>query len=175
MTREEKAIAVEELKEKFKSYDHFYVTDSSQLPVEKINELRAICFEKGIELKVVKNTLAIKAMEQISDIKSFDGVYDLMKGPSAIMFTTTANLPAKVIKDFRKAADRPFIKLAYIDSAVYVGDDQIDVLSKLKSKEELLGDVIFLLQSPARNVVSALKSGGSTIAGLVKALEERAS
>ncbi len=175
MNREEKAIAVEQLKEKFRQYDNFYLTDSSELTVEKINQLRAVCYDQGIELKVVKNTLAKIAMEQLSEEKSFEGVYSSLKGPTAIMFTTVANAPAKLIKDFRKKDTRPFIKAAYIDSAIFLGDESIETLATLKSKEELIGDIVFILQSPAKNVVSALKSGGSIIAGLVKTLEERAS
>lgn len=175
MNREEKALAVEQLKEKFRTYDNFYLTDSSELSVEKINNLRAVCYEQGIELKVVKNTLAKIAMEQLAEEKSFEAVYGSLKGPTAIMFTTVANAPAKLIQKFRQKDSRPFIKAAYIDSAVFIGDESIETLASLKSKEELLGDIVFLLQSPAKNVISALKSGGNTIAGLVKALEERAS
>ncbi len=175
MTREEKNLAVEELKEKFRSYDHFYITDSGTLTVGKVNELRALCYEKGIEMKVVKNTLARKAMEQLAEEKQMEGLYPVLKGFTAIMFASTGNAPGKLIKKFREGSDRPILKAAYIDSAVFIGDDQLDNLANLKSKEELIGDIILILQSPAKNVISALKSGGSTIAGLVKALEERAS
>jgi large subunit ribosomal protein L10 len=175
MTREEKNLAVEELKEMFRSYDNFYLTDSGTLTVGKVNQLRALCYEKGIEMKVVKNTLARKAMEQLAEEKQMDGLYPVLKGFTAIMFSTTGNAPGKLIKKFREDSDRPLIKAAYIDSAIFLGDDQLDNLASLKSKEELVGDIVFLLQSPAKNVISALKSGGSTIAGLIKALEERAS
>ena len=173
MTRSEKSAAIEVLKEKFENHSFFYLTDSSTLTVEQVNKLRGLCFEKGVEMKVVKNTLAIKALEAAPEDKGYADLYDSLKGPTAILFTETANVPAKIIKEFRKDHERPVLKAAYIDTSVYVGDDQIEALSKLKSKEELIGEIITLLQSPAKNVISSLKSGGSTIMGLLKALEER--
>ena len=124
-------------------------------------------------MQVVKNTLAIKALESAPAEKGYAGLYDALKGPTAILFTTVANAPAKLLADFRKDAEKPSIKAAYIDTAIFLGDDSITTLKALKSKEELIGDIIGLLQSPAKNVISALKSGGSIIAGLVKTLEER--
>lgn len=174
MTRSEKTAAIEELKVKFEENIFFYVTDASTLSVEQINKLRGLCFDRGVEMKVVKNTLAIKALESFDEDKNFAPMYDAFKGPTALMFCETANQPAKVIKEFRKTSERPVLKAAYIESAIFKGDEQVDTLAALKSKEELVGDVISLLQSPAKNVISALKSGGSTIAGLLKALEERA-
>lgn len=165
---------IDELKEKFANNPFFYITDSSALSVEAINKFRRICFEKGIEVKVVKNTLAKKAMEHNAEEKNYVAIYDALHGPTTLLFCETANLPAKVIKEFRKTNEKPVLKAAYIDSGVYIGDDQLDALVALKSKYELIGEVIGLLQSPAKNVISALKSGGNTIAGLVKALEERA-
>ena len=174
MTRSEKATVIEELKEKFSEYDFFYITDSSTMTVEQVNNLRRKFFENDVQMKVVKNTLAIKALEAADASKGYEGLYDALKGPTALLFTKTANVPAKVIKEFRgKKGERPIIKAAYIDSGIFIGDDQLAALASLKSKEELLGEVIGLLQSPAKNVISALKSGGNTIAGLVKALEER--
>lgn len=174
MTRSEKATVIEELKEKFSEYDFFYITDSSTMTVEQVNNLRRKFFENDVQMKVVKNSLAIKALEASDASKGYEGLYDSLKGPTALLFTKTANVPAKVIKEFRgKDGERPIIKAAYIDSGLYIGDDQLKALASLKSKEELLGEVIGLLQSPAKNVISALKSGGNTIAGLVKALEER--
>jgi large subunit ribosomal protein L10 len=173
MTREEKTAVVEDLKQKFDSTPFFYVTDSSTLSVGKINKLRRICFDKGIEILVVKNTLARKAMEALPADRGYDKLFDALHGPTTIMFTDTANLPARVIEQFRKENDRPTIKAAYIDTDVIFGDENLEFLAKLKSKEELLGELIGLLQSPAKNVVGALKSGAHTIAGLVKALEER--
>lgn len=172
MTRSEKTNAIEELKLKFQESNNFYIADSSTLTVEQINALRRTCFEKDIEVKVVKNTLAIKAMEQVED-KEFSALFDSLKGPSTIFFAEVANAPAKVMKEFRKTNEKPVLKAAYIDSDVFVGDDQIDVLAALKSKEELVGEIIVLLQSPAKNVISALKSGGSKLAGIVKTLQER--
>lgn len=174
MTREEKTLFISELKEKFENSEYFYFADSSELTVEEVNELRGLCFEKGVEMKVVKNTLAKKALEGSADEKGYTPLFDVLKGPTTVLFTETANVPAKVIKEFRKKSDKPVLKAAYIDSSVFIGDDQVDVLSALKSKEELLGDVIVLLQSPIKNVLGSLQSGGQTISGLVKALEERA-
>lgn len=173
MTRKEKQNNIELLKSKFEERQYFYITDSSTLTVEEVNKLRGLCFENGIEMKVVKNTLAIKALESIEN-SDYSELYDALKGPSTLLFAETANMPAKVIKQFRKDFDRPILKAAYIDSDIFKGDEQVDTLAALKSKEELIGDVILLLQSPAKNVISALKSGGATIAGLMKALEERA-
>ena len=174
MTKAEKAAAIEGLKDKFSNVSYFYLTDASTLTVEQVNNFRRLCFEKGVEMKVVKNTLAQKALESFDADRKYDALYESLKGPTAILFTETANVPAKVLKEFRKDSEKPVLKAAYIDTAVYIGDDQIDSLTKLKSKEELIGEVIGLLQSPAKNVISALQSGGQTISGLLKALEERA-
>jgi len=174
MTKAEKAAAIEGLKDKFSNVSYFYLTDASTLTVEQVNNFRRLCFEKGVEMKVVKNTLAQKALESFPEELKYDALYESLKGPTAILFTETANVPAKVLKEFRKSSEKPVLKAAYIDTAIFVGDDQIDSLSKLKSKEELIGEVITLLQSPAKNVISALQSGGQTISGLLKALEERA-
>ncbi len=173
MTKAEKTATIEALKEKFSSTEFFYLTDSSTLTVEQINKFRGLCYEKGIEMRVVKNTLARKALESLPEEKGYDGLYESLKGPTAILFTEVANSPAKVLKEFRKKSEKPVLKAAYIDTAVYVGDNQLDSLTKLKSKQDLLGEVIGLLESPAKNVISALKSGGATISGLLKALEER--
>lgn len=174
MTKTEKAVNIESLTEKFEQNQFFYLTDSSTLTVAQVNRLRRLCFEKGVEMKVVKNTLARKAMESFPESKAFANLYPALKGQTAILFTDTASLPAKLLKDFRKGGgEKPSLKAAYIDTDVYLGDDQIEILINLKSKEDLLGEIIGLLQSPAKNVVSALKSGGSTIMGLLKTLEER--
>lgn len=174
MTRNNKAAEIEILKEKFSGHEYFYVTDSSTMTVAEVNELRRKCFEQGIEMRVVKNTLACKALESAPEEKGYAPLIDLMKGPSAIMFTQSANAPAKLIKEFRKEHERPLLKVAYIDTDIFVGEESLEQLSSLKSKEELLGDVIVLLQSPMRNLVSALQSGGQTLSGLLKALEQRA-
>ncbi len=174
MTRSEKHTAVEELKVKFEKFPFFYLTDPSTLSVEKINILRRVCFEKGIEIQVVKNTLAIKALEGAPEDKNYASIYDSLKGPTAIMFSEIANAPAKVLEEFRKKNDMPELKAAYIDTDVYVGDEQIKALASLKSKEDLIGDVILLLQSPIKTVISSLNSGQNTLSGLLKALENRA-
>ncbi len=174
MIKSNKAIAIEELKEKFSNNNFFYITDSSTLSVGKVNKLRALCYEKGVEMKVVKNTIMRKALESFGQEKGYEGLYEALHGPTAVLFTENASAPAKIIKDFRRENERPIIKAAYIDSAIYLGDDQLDNLVALKSREQLIGEILSILQSPAKNVIGALKSSGSTIAGLVKALEERA-
>ena len=173
MTRTQKGEVLEALKKKIADAEYFYITDTSTLTVAQSNELRAAAYEAGVEIQVVKNTLARKALESVAAEKNTEGLYDSLKGPTAIMFTEVAKAPATVIKEFRKKHEKPVLKAAYIDSAIYVGDDQVEALSNLKSREELVGDIILLLQSPAKNVVSALNSGGQTISGLLKALEER--
>lgn len=175
LKRSEKTQIIDELREKINASPNMYITDASSLTVAKINELRGLCFKAGVEMKVVKNTLAIKAMEQDQEEKGYAPLYDALKGPTTILFSEVGNAPAKILKEFRgPKGERPILKAAYIDSDIFIGDDQLAVLASLKSKEELIGDVITLLQSPAKNVISALKSGGSTIAGIVKTLQERA-
>ena len=174
MTKDQKTQAIQELKEKFDKSPFFYITDSSSLTVAQVNQFRRICYDKGVEMMVVKNTLAKKALESLDD-RGYGDLYKSLEGPTSILFTETASLPAKIITDFRKTNEKPVLKAAYIDTAVFTGDSQLKALVSLKSKEDLVGDIIMLLQSPAKNVISALKSGGNTIAGLVKALEERAS
>jgi large subunit ribosomal protein L10 len=173
MTRAEKSTAIEVLKEKFNNNSFFYITDSSELTVAQINQLRGLCYEKGVELKVVKNTLAQKAMESFPEERGFADLYGSLKGPSAIMFAETANVPAKIIEEFRKKNKKPILKAAYIDSDIYVGDDELTNLASLKSKEELLGEIIMLLESPIKSVLASLESGGSTISGLLSTLEDR--
>jgi large subunit ribosomal protein L10 len=175
MTRTQKGEVLEALKAKIAESDFFYLADTSTLTVAQVNELRAAAFQAGISIQVVKNTLARKALESVAAEKNTEGLYEALKGPTAIMFTEVAKAPAKLIKEFRKKHDKPVLKAAYIDSAIYIGDDQVEALSQLKSKEELVGDVIMLLQSPIKNVLGSLQSGGQTISGLLKALEERAS
>lgn len=174
MTKQDKTTAIQELKERFAKAQFFYVTDASTLTVEQVNNLRRKCFEQGIEMKVVKNTLAVKALKSLED-EGFEQLYSAFEGPSSVMFTDNPSSPARLIKAFREHADRPLVKAAYIDRAIFTGDDQLDVLVALKSKDELVGDIIMLLQSPAKNVIGALKSGGQKIAGILKTLEERAS
>ena len=173
MTRAEKTATIEELKDKFANSTFFYITDSSTLTVEQVTNFRRLCFEKGIEMKVLKNTLVRKAMEASPEDKNYESLYEALKGPTAILFTETANAPARILKEFRKKHEKPVLKAAYIDTSVYEGDDQLELLSKLKSKEELIGEIVGLLQSPTRNVISALQSGGTTLMGLLQAMEER--
>jgi large subunit ribosomal protein L10 len=173
MTRAEKSATIEVLKEKISNSSFFYITDSSTLTVEQVNKLRRMCFEKGIEMTVVKNTLVKKALEAAPQEKNYEPLYEALHGPTALMFTEVANLPARLIKEFRGDKERPAVKAAYIDTAVYIGDDQLEALSSLKSRDELLGDLLGLLGAPAANLLGALQSGGSNIMGLLKALEER--
>lgn len=173
MTKQEKSQVVEQLKAKFNESQFFYVTDSSTLTVEEVNNLRRACHKSGIQLQVAKNTLVKKALEQADG--DYEALYDVLSGPTSLMFTDVSNSPAKMIKDFRKSHEKPVLKAAYIDSDVFIGDDQLSVLSDLKSKEELIGEVIGLLQSPAKNVISALKSSGSTLSGILKTLSEKES
>ena len=173
MNREEKAQIIEELAGKIQEYPHFYVTDTTGLNAEQTSKLRRACFEKQISLVVVKNTLFIKALEQVE--KTDSELLGILKGTSAVMFAQTGNAPAKLIKEFRKGTDKPLLKGAFVEECVYVGDNTLEALVNVKSREELIGDIVALLQSPAKNVISALQgSAGHKVAGLVKALEERA-
>jgi|SRR5687768_10599079 len=175
MKKEEKDKVIEQLSEKFDKSSFIYFTDASAMTVEQVTKLRRLCFQQGIEMTVVKNTLARIAMERLGEERGFAPVFAALEGPTAIMLTSNANAPAKLIKEFRKDGKKPALKAAYIDTDVYFGEESLDVLIALKSKEQMVGEVIMLLQSPARNVISALMSGGQTIAGLVKTLQERAS
>jgi len=171
MNKEEKYDLVLALTEQMKEFGNFYITDTSDLSVAKINDIRRKCFESDITMKVAKNSLIKKAMEAAGG--DYTPIYDVLKGSSSILFSKSATAPAKLIKQLRKAGDKPVLKAAYIDSAIFIGDNQIDTLIKLKSKEQLIGEIIGLLQSPAKNVISALQSGGTIIAGVVKTLQER--
>lgn len=171
MRKEEKQEIVQALTEQIKEYGNFYITDTSNLSVAKVNAIRRKFFDNGISIQVAKNTLIRKAMEG-AGVDSAEFI-DVLKGSSTIIFTSVANAPAKLIKELRRTGEKPLIKGAYIDSAVFIGDNQLDALATLKSKEELVGEIIGLLQSPAKNVISGLKSGGAKIAGLVKTLQER--
>lgn len=173
MTKEEKGLIIEELAEKFRNTPYFYVTDSSGLTVEKINNFRRLCFQKGVEFRVVKNTLIAKALEK-NEINTSSIKENVLKGFSGIIFSPeSGQLPVKLLQEFRRKEDKPVLKGAFIDSELYIGDDQIEALTKLKSKNELIGELIALLQSPAKNVVSGLQSGKHKLAGIVKTLQER--
>lgn len=173
MTKEQKAKYIDELAAELSQAGIFYLTDTSELTVETINQLRRKCFQSDIKLKVVKNTLLQKAMERI-DGKDYSELNQVLSGPTSIMFAEVGNLPARIIKDFRKKSNKPILKGAFIDEAIFIGDSQLDTLTSLKSKEELVGEILGLLQSPAKNVISALVGQGSKIAGIIKTLEERA-
>lgn len=173
MKREDKYQIIESLTESLKGGDVVYLTDTSDLDVETINRLRRLCFRRNVKLQVVKNTLLRKAME--ASEKNFEPLFDVLKGSTSIMLSDTGNVPARLIKEFRKSSPKPILKGAYVQEAIFIGEEQLETLVNLKSKEELIGDLIGLLQSPARNVISALQSGGSTIAGVLKTLSEKES
>ena len=173
MTKEEKSVVIEELTAQLAENTNIYLTDISGLNADATSDLRRACFKSDIKLAVIKNTLLAKAMEA-SD-KDFGELPEVLKGNTSLMLSETGNAPAKLIKEFRKKkkAEKPILKGAFIESAVYVGDDQLDILVDIKSREELIGEIIGLLQSPAKNVVSALQSGGGKLAGILKTLSER--
>ena len=171
MTKEQKVQEIQDLTERLSSVKNLYLTDIAGLDAVQTTALRRACFNSNIKLSVVKNTLLEKAMEA-SD-KDFGNLKEVLKGNTSLMFSDVGNTPAKLIKNFRKKSDKPLLKGAYIEEAIYIGDDQIDVLESIKSKEELIGEVITLLQSPAKNVISALQSGRSNISGILKTLSER--
>ena len=171
MRREEKEVIIENLAQRLNDTRHFYLTDISSLNAEETSNLRRKCFEKEVSLLVVKNTLLRKAMEKCEG--DFDDLYDILKDSTSVMFCETGNTPAKLIKEFRKTMEKPVLKAAFVEESIYIGDDQLDALSKIKSKGELLGDLLMLLQSPAINLVSALASSGSKMAGALKTLSEK--
>src|SRR6185437_9408000 len=174
MTKDQKNEVIELLKDKFSQYQNFYVTNTESLSVEQVGKLRRICFDKKVEMKVAKNTLIKKALENL-DASRFSGVFDSLNGVTALMFSESAKEPALIISSFRKDGniERPVLKAAFIDGDVFEGDNQLKTLTTLKSKQDLIGEIIGLLQSPAKNVISALNAGGK-LAGLVQALESRA-
>ena len=171
MTKEQKAKEIQDLTDRLSSAKNLYLTDIAGLNAVQTTALRRACFKADIKLSVVKNTLLAKAMEA-SD-KDFGNLQEVLKGNTSLMFSKVGNTPAKLIKTFRKKSEKPLLKGAYIEEAIYIGDDQIDVLESIKSKEELIGEVITLLQSPIKNVISSLQSGGSNISGILKTLSER--
>lgn len=171
MNKEEKHELVLALTEQIKEYGNFYITDTSDLTVAKVNDIRRKCFESDITMQVAKNTLIKKAMEASEG--DFSPIYDVLKGSSSILFSKSATAPAKLIKQLRRTGEKPILKAAYIDASVFVGDNQLDTLINLKSKEQLIGEIIGLLQSPAKNVISGLQSSGNKLAGIVKTLQER--
>jgi large subunit ribosomal protein L10 len=174
MTKDQKNVVIELLKDKFSQYSNFYITNTESLSVEQIGKLRRICFDKKVEMKVAKNTLIKKALENLNGDKYAD-VYDSLHGVTALLFSESAKDPALILSSFRKETNltKPVLKAAFIDGDVFVGDDQLKALIVLKSKHDLIGEIIGLLQSPAKNVISALNAGNK-LAGLIKALEDRA-
>jgi large subunit ribosomal protein L10 len=174
MHRDEKSKIIADLKETLDNSNVIYLTDTSALDAESTSSLRRECFKQDIQLKVVKNTLLRKAFES-TDGRDFSPLYEALKGNTSLMFAQVNNAPAKLIREFRKKHNKPLLKAAYVEDECYLGDDQLGALCDIKSKEELIGDIIMLLQSPIKNVVSSLQSGQNTIGGLLKTLEERAS
>ncbi|MBP6459590.1 MAG: 50S ribosomal protein L10 [Crocinitomicaceae bacterium] len=173
MTKEEKAKYIDDLTAELSNAGVFYLADTSELTVEVINNLRRKCFQSNVTLKVVKNTLLQKAFERVEGI-DYGQLSDVLAGPTSILFAEVGNVPAKIIQEFRKKSAKPVLKGAFIEEAIFIGDNQLEALANIKSKNELIGDIVALLQSPAKNVVSALKGQGGKIAGILKTLEERA-
>ncbi len=172
MTKEEKNQFIDVLDKSIQENSNFYLADISGLSAEESSNLRRLCFKREVSLQVVKNTLLKKALEK--NDSNYEELYDVLKGNTSIMFTDAANAPAKVIKEFRKKHEKPVFKAAHLDASFYIGEEYLDTLSELKSKNELIAEIVALLQSPAKNVVSSLQSGGSKLSGIVKTLAERA-
>ena len=171
MTREQKSQVIEELTAQLADNNNIYLADISGLDAGTTSNLRRACFKANVKLAVVKNTLLAKAMEA-SD-KDFGELPDVLKGNTSVMYAEAGNAPAKVIKAFRKKSDKPLLKGAFIEEAIYVGDDHLDALVDIKSREELIGEIVGLLQSPAKNVISALQSGGGKLSGILKTLSQK--
>lgn len=169
--REEKEEIVNNLIEDIKNTSHFYLADISGLNAEETTELRRKCFENDLKLTVVKNTLLKRALDAVEF--SADEMEQALEGPTSLILTEKGNAPAKLIKEFRKKKDKPLLKGAYVEESLYIGDDKLEDLSKIKSKEELLGDLILQLQSPMNDVISSLKSGNDILAGVVKTLSQK--
>jgi len=169
---DDKKVIVADLVEKLNNANNFYVVDIANLNAEDTSSLRRKCFEKGIGLVVVKKTLLHKALEQVGG--NFDALYPTLKGSTTLMLCNTANVPAQLIKTLRgQKKEKPIIKSAYVQECVYVGDSSLDALATLKSKNELIGDVVGLLQSPMKKVIGQLQSGKNILGGVVKTLQER--
>ncbi len=171
MRKEEKKKLIDTLTQQLTENNNFYVTDIAALNAEDTSDLRRLSFKNGIQLVMVKNTLLRKAMENVD--KDFTELYSTLVGNTAVMFSEAGNVPAKMIKEFRKNNSKPIVKGAFIEETCYIGDDQLDFLVSIKSKDELVADIVALLQSPVKNVVSALQSGGNTLTGILKTLAEK--
>lgn len=172
MNREEKDLQIKELTQMLADNSVLYLTDASGLNAEQTTQLRRACYKNDVCMRVVKNTLLRRAMEA-SEGTDFSELYEVLSGQTALLVGNVGNAPAKILKEFRKNADMPTLKAAYVEESTYLGDDQIEALTAIKSKDELVAELIALLQSPIKNVVGALNSGGNTVSGLVKALQER--
>jgi len=172
MTREEKDLQIKELTQMLADNSVLYLTDATGLNAEETTQLRRVCYKNDVRMRVVKNTLLRRAMEA-SEGTDFSELYEVLTGQTALLVSNVGNAPAKILKEFRKKSDMPTLKAAYVEESTYLGDDQIDALTAIKSKDELIAELIALLQSPMKNVVGALNSGGNTVSGLVKALQER--
>ena len=173
MTKEEKAKYVDDLAVQLAENNVIYLTDTAELTVEVVGNLRRKAFNANVSMRVVKNSLLEKAMDRVEN-RDYGQLKDTLSGQTAIMFSEVGNVPAKLIEEFRKKNDKPILKGAYIDEAVFLGDDQLSMLSSIKSKDEVIGEIVGLLQSPAKNVISGLKGQGGKIAGILKTLENRA-
>ena len=171
MTREEKSQVIDDLTGQLTESATIYLADISGLNASHTSNLRRACFKANVKLAVVKNTLLSKAMENSE--KDFGELPSILKGNTSLMFSEAGNAPAKVIKEFRKKSDKPLLKGAYIEESIYIGDNQLDTLVNIKSKEELIGEIIGLLQSPTKNVISALQSGGNKLSGILQTLSEK--
>lgn len=171
MKLEDKKKVIEKLSTQIKDFNHFYLTDISSLNAEDTYKLRESCFKEDVKLVVVKNTLLQRALENLEG--KYEELYDILIGSTSVMFTNVGNKPAHVIEKFRKTHDKPILKGAYVEESVYIGEDQIEVLANIKSKEELIGDIIMILQSPINSVISSLKSGGNLLSGVLKTLSEK--
>ncbi len=173
MKREDKKVLIEKLTEEINEAKHFYLADIGGMNAGTTSTFRRTCFKEQVKLIVVKNTLLHKALEKANG--NFDELYPILSGPTSIMISDIGNKPARMIKDFRKGGEKPLLKAAYVQECIYIGNDQLDALIALKTKEELVGDLVALLQSPMRNVLSSLNSGKHILAGVVKTLSERES
>lgn len=171
MKKEDKNKIIENLANEINQYSHIYLTDISEIDAVKTFKLRSVCFEKNIKLIVAKNTLLKLALEKAG--KDGSMFTDVLKGATSIMLSNTANAPGKLIQELRRTNDKPILKAAYVEESLYLGDYELNALASLKSKEELIGDIIMLLQSPAKTVISALQSGGNILSGVIKTLSER--
>ena len=171
MRKEDKQVLIDSILSELQACPNFYLTDVSDLNAEKTSQLRRQCFNSGVKMIVVKNALLHKAMQQMD--KDYEGLYDVLKGSTALMLCETGNAPAKLIKNFRKTSDRPILKGAFIEECCYIGDDMLDALCNIKSKNDLIADIIALLQSPMKNVISGLQSGGHKLSGILETLSER--